>query len=150
MPSLYINIYNYINNVKTMLFSVGDTIYTTGDDEYDTIYFILRGEVEIIKETDEGEVVIERLTQGEFFGEYEFIHKKRREYTARAGSNLAKLGTLEMDMFMKLCVNKPDFLYNFMLIIIGRLSRYDDAIATAMTDIHRIMARMEDQNGNEG
>jgi CRP-like cAMP-binding protein len=50
----------------------------------DKFYFITKGEVEVVKETDEGEVDLARLSSGQYFGEIELLYDRPRMTTFRA------------------------------------------------------------------
>ena len=73
------------NEIKS--FKKGDVVFYEGDNDKD-LFIISSGEVEIIKNVLDGEVVLARLGEGDFFGEMAMFGSKTRSATVRAKTDL--------------------------------------------------------------
>ena len=71
----------------------GAVVFHQGDSG-DCVYFIRSGDVEVVRETDEGETALERLSSGQYFGEMALLSNDPRNATVRAltATELAVLG----------------------------------------------------------
>ena len=79
-------------------FEDGEIIFNEGDPG-DKLYIILKGEVEIFKELEQGkEEILARLRPGEYFGEMSLIDNAPRSAGARAKGEVVAL-----------TISKPDF-----------------------------------------
>jgi sulfate-transporting ATPase len=71
---------------ERLIFNPGAVIIRQGEVG-DKFYFITKGEVEVVKETDEGELALARLSSGQYFGEIELIYDRPRSATVRAAQD---------------------------------------------------------------
>ena len=71
----------------------GAVVFKEGD-RGDCVYFIRSGEVEVVRNTDEGETQLAKLSSGEYFGEMALLSNDLRNATVRAvaATELATLG----------------------------------------------------------
>ncbi|MBW1850243.1 MAG: cyclic nucleotide-binding domain-containing protein [Deltaproteobacteria bacterium] len=75
----------------------GQVIFEDGDSR-DCLYIILKGSVEISKNAQRREYIIEKLKPGEIFGEMELIGDTERNVNARAIGETS-LGVLDQESF---------------------------------------------------
>ena len=71
----------------------GAVVFHQGDSG-DCVYFIRSGDVEVVRETDEGETALAKLSAGQHFGEMALLSNEPRNATVRvlAPTELAVLG----------------------------------------------------------
>ena len=75
----------------------GQVIFEDGDSR-DCFYIILKGSVEISKNAQRREYIIEKLKPGEIFGEMELIGDTERNVNAKAIGE-TRLGVLDQELF---------------------------------------------------
>ena len=90
-----------LKETKPVLYSEDQTIIKQGDVG-DTFYLLLDGQVDIlIKDERGGEVLVNQLSRGSFFGEMALMGTKRRNATVRVSkghsAKLIELGVREFD-----------------------------------------------------
>lgn len=83
----------------------GEKIFKSGDSG-DAMYFIYKGEVEIINANSS---VIATLQEGAFFGEMALLEDRKRTATAKA-TKFCELYILPKAAFLKACDKYPEFL----------------------------------------
>ncbi len=92
--------------VSRMQFPAGAVIFRQGDTA-DFVYVIVNGKVDVIREEAEGEKVIARLAQGDYFGEMALISNAPRTATVRAVTDVEVL-TWSRGDFTTLYAYLPD------------------------------------------
>ena len=111
-------------------FEPGEIIFRKGDLG-DSLYIILRGEVEVILECDQADDSVssdenvERLATlgaGEYFGEIALLKQRTRSATVRCTKALDLLA-LPQGQFQALTTNLPDFKSSFELVMDLRMKR---------------------------
>lgn len=114
------------NEIKT--FNKGDVIFYEGDNDKE-LYIITSGEVEIIKNILDDEVVLARLGSGDFFGEMAMFGKKSRSATVRALSDLETIVVRE-EIFQQQLSNLPDWFGNMIKVLIERIREMNRKIVS--------------------
>ena len=76
--------------MKDVQFQRGSYIYREGDPA-DAVYFVLTGEVEILRTVDKRAVRLAIVSRGNFFGETGVIRNQPRSITARARTDMSAL-----------------------------------------------------------
>ncbi|EPG73963.1 cyclic nucleotide-binding domain protein [Leptospira fainei serovar Hurstbridge str. BUT 6] len=123
-----INVLEFINNISVKTYIAGESVFEEKDTSTGMMYFLLHGEVEILK-TYDGEVrVIRKLSSGSFFGEMALISKIPRAAGARVASDKAKIGSLDQDMFHKIGQTNPKFFSILLSTMIERLVSVEEEI----------------------
>lgn len=72
---------------ERLTFQPGQAIIRQGEAG-DKFYLITKGEVEVIRQRNGAEIILDRLTSGQYFGEVGLMHNKVRSATVRAASDL--------------------------------------------------------------
>ena len=90
-----------LKEIKPVLYSEGQTILKQGDIG-DTFYLLLEGQVDILVRGEEGgEVLVNQLARGNYFGEMALMGTTRRNATVRVSqghsAKLVQLGLREFD-----------------------------------------------------
>lgn len=88
-----------LGNSRRLSFNAGDYVYFEGDSGY-TAMIVETGEAELRKKEKNGEVLIDILSKGSFFGE-DCIKGETRDQSARAASSLS-LYEIGKDYFLEL------------------------------------------------
>jgi CRP-like cAMP-binding protein len=95
------------DSVSERSYVAGEYIFKQGQPS-DNVYVIKSGEVEIVKKEGEGEAVLARLREGEYFGEMGLIGGRPRNAGARAATKVIVLSIGRYD-FENLFVSVPAF-----------------------------------------
>lgn len=76
------------NNIQRVQYAKGDIIFQQGDKS-DDIYIVKSGKVECVKKQENGkEFIFEVLSSGDVFGELGIILARKREFSARAKTDV--------------------------------------------------------------
>jgi len=92
-------------------FEPGESVFRQGDLG-DSLYIILRGEADVIREENGSERALARLHGGQFFGEMALMNQKTRNATVKCVSAMDVL-VLRKGDFRALVSNLPDFRASF-------------------------------------
>lgn len=76
--------------MKEVSFQRGTYIYREGD-EADAVYFVLSGEVEVLRTVEKRAVRLAVVGRGNFFGETGVVRKQKRSITARARTDVTAI-----------------------------------------------------------
>ncbi|MDP9336018.1 MAG: cyclic nucleotide-binding domain-containing protein, partial [Actinomycetota bacterium] len=85
----------------------GDVLYRAGA-EVPAFFVVLEGEVEIVRQDDNGEEVVARHGQGRFLGELNLLTGQRTYLAARV-SRSGRVLAIDLATFRQLINTKPDF-----------------------------------------
>jgi len=118
-------------------FQPGRVLFNEGSIVGHVMYVILKGEVEILKQDQEGKrVLLANLEQGEFFGEMSLFDNQKRSATARVKTP-TRLLMLTKTTFDKLMSSDPTVVNKLLLVFIRtlsqRLRQTDDQVAALHT-----------------
>ncbi|MBF8248667.1 MAG: cyclic nucleotide-binding domain protein [Bacteroidetes bacterium] len=102
-------------------FEPGEVVFRQGDLG-DTLYILLQGEAEVMREDDGIEKVIAHLQPGEFFGEMALLNQKTRGATIRCLKSTDVL-TLKKGDFTALVANLPDLKQTFENVMAKRMGK---------------------------
>ncbi|MBI3396304.1 MAG: cyclic nucleotide-binding domain-containing protein, partial [Spirochaetia bacterium] len=80
----------HLRTVNAKDFREGDEVFREGDMPDDTMYFLLTGEVAILKNRPGGSSQINSVHPGSFFGEMALVAQRPRLATARVISPSAR------------------------------------------------------------
>lgn len=86
----------------------------------DYIYVIQEGLVEIVKETDRGEVQLALRSEGEFFGEMAIFEREVRSATVRALGE-ARVLTIDKENFLRRIYEDPSLAFHLVQIMSSRI-----------------------------
>ncbi|NKC16878.1 MAG: cyclic nucleotide-binding domain-containing protein [Gammaproteobacteria bacterium] len=122
---------------ENLSFEDGEVLFLVGDPA-DSAYVIMEGEVEVMAETDAGEVVAVTLKQNQLFGEMAVLSNAPRSATIRAKGQLRALRITD-EAFIKLLSDNPD-------VALDVLRQLSDKLAAShrqFEDLQRKWLRME-------
>jgi NADH:ubiquinone reductase (H+-translocating) len=97
--------------ITQLHFEPGEPVFQQGDLG-DSLYIILKGEADVIREENGTERVLARLHGGQFFGEMALMNQKTRNATVRCITAKDVL-VLRKGDFRALVSNLPDFRASF-------------------------------------
>jgi CRP-like cAMP-binding protein len=92
------------------------------DEEGDTMYLLLQGEVDVFKDGS----MIQRLGEGELFGEMSLFDKERRSATVIAVTPVI-MGTIEKDAFYELLNGNLELAISFANVLSRRIRMMNDS-----------------------
>lgn len=109
-------------------FEPGEDVFHEGDVG-DRIYFVVKGEAEVLRQRDGGDEFVALLGPGDWFGEMALMNEARRSATVRCRQALDVLALPKKD-FAVLAANLPELRKSFHHIMEGRETK-PAAAATA-------------------
>lgn len=102
-------------------FEPGENVFRQGDIG-DTLYILLSGEAEVIRESNGTEQIVATLSAGEFFGEMALMNEHTRGATIRCSQAMDVL-CLNKNDFRALVANLPDLKKSFELVMAKRMKK---------------------------
>ena len=108
-------------------FEPGEAVFHQGDLG-DSLYIILRGEAEVVREDGDAQKVLARLGPGEYFGEMALLNEQTRGATIRCATALDVLSLHKGD-FSQLVANLPDLRHSFDSVMAKRMASTQEAVA---------------------
>lgn len=106
---------------QLLTFEDGEELFREGEPA-DCAYVIVHGTVEILAQTDAGEVVAGSLGKNELFGELAILNNAPRAATLRAKGQLKALRISE-EVFLKLVTENPGVALDVMRQLSEKLAR---------------------------
>lgn len=106
---------------ESLSFDDGEELFSVGDPA-DCAYVIMDGEVEVMADTEAGEIVAVTLSKNELFGEMAILSHASRSATIRAKGSLMALRISE-EAFIKLLTDNPDVSLDVMRQLSDKLAR---------------------------
>lgn len=106
---------------ESLRYEDGEVLFAAGDPA-DCAYVIMEGEVEVMADTDVGEVVAVTLHKNELFGEMAVLSNAPRSATLRAKGNLVAL-RITNEAFIKLLTDNPDVALDVLRQLSDKLAR---------------------------
>ncbi len=117
-----------ITNYEKLLSHFGDGQFIFKEDEVgNEMYIIGRGEVEILKKTDNGQKVLMTLKMGDVFGEMALIDDSHRSASAVAKGQTALI-VINDTVFDKIVLNNPQFALKLIKVLSKRLRNSNEQI----------------------
>ena len=101
--------------VKEVSYAPEELIYHQNETEEHSIYFIIRGKVEIYQDMRNKQLQLTRLTQGKSFGEKEFILGTPHEFSVRS-LECTRLIYVKRKDFIEVLQNFPEDKEKFLMI----------------------------------
>lgn len=117
-----------LQQLSTRQLAQNEVVFREGDLPNDEMYFVLQGEVSIRKQRPDGEHEINRLVQGNFFGEMALVNTRSRLATAVCLSPVVKLVVINRDNMLRLAGTSPPFLFNLLKYAVSRLLAAEDKL----------------------
>jgi len=116
---------------KRVHFEPGQEVFHQGDPG-DRAYVVIKGEVDVVLESETGENIVATLGRNEIFGEMALISKMPRTTTIRARTHVVLL-TLSQDVFLRMVEENSEIASAMMRVLAERL-------ASTLRDYSRAMA----------
>jgi CRP-like cAMP-binding protein len=120
---------------QLMTYDDGEVLFHEGDQP-DAAFVIMDGEVEILAETQTGEVVVGTLGKDQLFGELALLNSSPRSATLRAKGRLQALRIAD-DMFLKLVTENPGVALEVMRQLSDKLMRTHRQVEALQDELHR-------------
>lgn len=126
---------------RNITVSTSKVILYQEEQSYD-LYIILSGKVKVSLINKSGrEVILDTLTDGDFFGELSLFDEKPRSATVTAMSS-ASIMVLPRDAFMGIIKKNLDIMVNLLTVMAMRLRNADERIETlAFVDVYGRVAK---------
>jgi len=103
------------------MYDQGEIIFRAGDLA-DCAYVIMEGAVDVVTETDAGELVAVTLQQNQLFGEIALLNNAPRSATLKAHGSVTVMKITE-EMFLKLVCENSDIALDVMRQLSGKLAK---------------------------
>jgi CRP/FNR family cyclic AMP-dependent transcriptional regulator len=109
------------------IFQDGEVILRQGE-EGTCMYVIQEGQVEVVKELDETEVILAVLGEGELFGEMAIFEREVRMATVRA-KGTARVLTVDKKNFLRKIHEDPTLAFRVVQTMSRRIRKLSDEVA---------------------
>lgn len=123
---------------QSLHFDSGDILFKVGDAA-DCAYVVMDGEVEIIAQTDAGELVAGTLGKNELVGELGVLTNAPRSATIRAHGVVVAL-RISDEMFIKLLAENPEVALDVMRQLSVKLARSHRQFELLQSELQRARA----------
>jgi CRP/FNR family cyclic AMP-dependent transcriptional regulator len=97
-------------------------------EQGDCMYVIQEGLVEIVKETDRGEVLLALRGKGEFFGEMAIFEREQRSATVRAIGD-AQVLTIDKKNLLRRIHEDPSLAFHMIQAMSARIRKMSEEVA---------------------
>ena len=119
---------------ESLSFDDGEMLFSVGEPA-DCAYVIMDGEVEVMADTEAGEIVAVTLSKNELFGEMAVLSHAPRSATLRAKGSLMALRISE-EAFIKLLTDNPD-------VSLDVMRQLTDKLARALRQFENLQSRLQ-------
>lgn len=102
-----------------MLLKKGDILIKEGDKSNE-IYWLLQGELEVVRSVQSREVVLNKIKEGGLVGELSFLDQKPRSATVRAATD-CQLHVLEYKDYQKMLAEQPKWMKKILITLVNRV-----------------------------
>ncbi|MCB1180356.1 MAG: cyclic nucleotide-binding domain-containing protein [Leptospiraceae bacterium] len=109
-------------------FKKGDYIIKEGDLSNETMYFILNGELSVLKDRGEKKDEVNVLTKGDFFGELSLISNQPRTASICIKSETADIVLFSKKKFIEQTRQNPNLMLSILKATIARLLRAETSL----------------------
>ncbi|HEX9016291.1 MAG TPA: cyclic nucleotide-binding domain-containing protein [Chloroflexota bacterium] len=110
----------------------GEVIVKQGEPG-DCMYVIQQGEVEVILEKEEGDVILCTLRENDFFGEMAIFNKKPRSATVRALGD-ARVLSVDKKNFLSRVHDDPSIAFRLVQTLSRRIQDMDEQVGRTHRD----------------
>ncbi|MCB1156657.1 MAG: cyclic nucleotide-binding domain-containing protein [Leptospiraceae bacterium] len=124
-----IDILDYVGFAASSTYFKGQNIYAFGEKSNGEMYFLISGELSILKNNTDIPMEITVLQAGELFGELGLVSEETRSSTVKVKSGEAQIVSLDRRSFIKICKTNPTFLFGVVRMILAKLTQMEDKIA---------------------
>ncbi|MCB1193591.1 MAG: cyclic nucleotide-binding domain-containing protein [Leptospiraceae bacterium] len=124
-----VDVFSYVYNLHTPTYMEGDSVFSEGDPSLGKIFFLVSGNLSIVKKYHKKYTTITKLESGDFFGEMSLVSNRPRYNTVKVTSDKTKVAHIEKDIFMKIVQLHPEFLFSLLKTVIWKLIIYEKAIS---------------------
>ncbi|MEM7184157.1 MAG: cyclic nucleotide-binding domain-containing protein [Spirochaetota bacterium] len=124
------NILGYVNQVSTKTFKNKDIVLDSEEREDEQLHFVIEGMVRVERKAKSGRFYeVNVLTPGELFGNTKNPLEDNYPLRVTAITEPTQTGTLERNMFGKVCQLNPEFLFHVIKTLLWRLHVTEDKIS---------------------
>jgi len=109
-------------------FKQGEIIIAEGEPSNDTMYFVLKGELNVYKNRGSNKELINLLYKGDFFGELSLISNQPRTATIEVKSESAELILFSKKKFIEQTRENPGLMLAILKATIARLLRAETSL----------------------
>ena len=121
---------------QSLSFDDGEEIFHVGEP-VDSAYVIMQGEVDVISDTESGEVVATTLHRNELFGELAVLTNAPRSASLRARNGLVAM-RISDEMFLRLLAENPDVALDVMRQLSVKLTRTHQNYEVLRRELERL------------
>ncbi|MCX7999589.1 MAG: cyclic nucleotide-binding domain-containing protein, partial [Leptospiraceae bacterium] len=111
------------------IYKKGDIILREGDPSNETMYYVLKGELNVYKNRGQNLELINLLTKGDFFGELSLISNQPRTATIEVNSEVAELVLFSKKKFIEQTKKNPNLMMSILKATIAKLLRAETSLS---------------------
>lgn len=106
----------------------GEVLFKEGVPSNGAMFFLFEGQLDIYKQIESKHIKVRSILPGEFFGEMAIINNSPRAASIVVVSEVAKLGVINRNSFVKMSQESPEFLFLLLKRVIERLYETESKI----------------------
>lgn len=111
------------------IYNKGDIILREGDPSNETMYYVLKGELNVYKNRGSNLELINLITKGDFFGELSLISNQPRTATIEVASETAELVLFSKKKFIEQTKTNPNLMMSILKATIARLVKAETSLS---------------------
>lgn len=122
------NILEYVNKISTKIHKKGEQILDETELQDGHLHFVINGLVRIERKRRDRFYEVNIMTPGELFGMIGIAGEENYALRITAASESCQTGSIEKQIFGKVCQINPELLYKVIKILLWRLQVTEDKI----------------------
>lgn len=111
------------------IFKLGDYLFQQGDNDGKAFY-IVSGEAELIRQDEEGEMVVRKYSEGDFLGGLALVGDMRRLFSLRASTGMTCL-VMNREKFTKAMEQFPELMPRILETLAERVRAWEERLLLA-------------------
>jgi len=116
-----LDISKYLHQLSARTFPRGTVVFKENQEGDGSMYFVTEGEVSIYITNKTGQLKVNTITPGKFFGEIALLKNLPRTASAIVTSSSAHIARIDRTIFMQLAKSEPEFLFELLKLVLDRL-----------------------------
>lgn len=101
----------------------GDAIFQQGDED-DRAFYIMSGQAQLLRQTDDTPTAVREYGEGEFIGRMTLLGQRRRLFTLTAATEMTCL-VITREKFTKALEKFPDLTPKFVEVVVRNIYRWE-------------------------
>jgi len=119
---------NFLADTDSKEYKLGDVIMSEGDASNETMYFIVSGDMTVLKNRGNHQEEINQLPAGEFFGEIALVSDQPRTATVKVKSDKARVISFSKSKFIQQTRTNPSLMFSILRAAVARVFKAESQL----------------------